>query len=257
MANLVNAGELYFWQDPSLQPMKHGFFTRLGGVSTGAIAGLNCGRGADDAAQNVTENRTRIQNALESSILPQTVFQHHSSDVITISSPLEDNPKADALVTKTPGLPIAVLTADCAPILFADHRAKVIGAAHAGWRGAFGGVIENTLAAMELLGANRGDIQAVVGACISMNNYEVGAEFVEQFTDEDPRFSQYFSGSEKIHFNLPRFVLDHLREAGVGNADWIGECTYADAHNYYSYRRSTHKKEADYGRLMSAIMIPA
>ncbi len=245
-----------FFQDDALK-YPHGFFTRKGGVSTGEIAGLNCGRGADDSTSNVDENRARVGSALSASLPVQTVFQCHSADVLTIDAPIEGNPKCDAIVTATKDLPIAIMTADCAPILFSDIKAGVIGAAHAGWRGAFGGVATNTIEAMIALGANRDNIRAVVGPCISMNNYEVGQEFVEQFTDEDPSFFEYFSGNDSIYFNLPRFVLDRIRDAGVKNCEWIGECTYGDETRYYSYRRATHRGEADYGRLIHAIMLPA
>lgn len=244
-----------YYQDDKLG-FPNGFFTRKGGISTGEIAGLNCGRGADDTPENVAENRARVSAALGAKLPPQTVFQCHSADVISITEPLKDTPKCDAIVTSTRGLPIAILTADCAPILFSDLKAGVIGAAHAGWRGAFGGVAENTIFAMCALGAKPENIRAAVGPCISMNNYEVGAEFVEEFTNENPSFSQYFAGGDRIHFNLPLFVLDRIRGAGVENCEWVGECTYGDEARYFSYRRATHRKEADYGRLIHAIMVP-
>ena len=244
-----------FWRDDALL-FPNGFFTRNGGVSKGEIAGLNCGRGADDTPDNVTENRARVSAALGAYLPVQTVYQCHSADVITIDAPIDGSPKCDAIVTATRGLPIAVLTADCAPILFSDAKAGVIGAAHAGWRGAFGGVASHTVDAMVALGASRADIRAVVGPCISMNNYEVGGEFVEQFTDEDPKYAEYFSSGDSIQFNLPRFVLDRIRESGVENCEWVGECTYADEARYFSFRRATHRKEADYGRLIHAIVLP-
>lgn len=244
-----------YFQDATLG-CPHGFFTRKGGVSSGEIAGLNCGRGAEDKPANVDENRNRVQHALGAKTPVQTVFQCHSSDVLTIDKPIKNIPKCDAIVTATQGVPIGVLTADCAPILFSDIKAGVVGASHAGWRGAFGGIASKTIDAMCELGAHRDNIRAVVGPCISMNNYEVGQEFVEQFTDENPNFFEYFAGDDRIHFNLPRFVLDRIREAGVENCEWVGECTYEDEARYYSYRRATHCAQADYGRLIHVIMLP-
>ncbi len=245
---------LEYWQDTLLDPFPHGFFTRKGGVSVGEIASLNCGYGADEPRENINKNRALIAEKLGASKPIQTVYQYHSADVVTLKLPFEgEPPKADAIVTNKPDLPIGILTADCAPVLFADKNAGVIGAAHAGWRGAVGGVLENTNQAMRDLGAT--EISAVVGPCISMNNYEVGADFIEQLLDIDPSYSEYLAGGESVHFNLPRFALDRLRDLDI-DAEWIGECTYADADRYYSYRRATHNHEADYGRLLSTILLP-
>ncbi len=255
MTFFESKNSLEWCQVNELQEFAHGFFTRKGGVSTGDIGQLNCGFGADEPAENVIENRARIGEVLGTNIAPQTVFQHHSNDVVVIDKPFVDTPKADAIVTNVPDLPIGILTADCAPILLADKHTKIIAAAHAGWRGAVGGIIENTVKEMLKLGADSQHITAVVGPCISQNNYEVGEDFFNEFLSHEPKYAAYFSEMGSLHFNLPRFVLDQLRACEIGDVFWIGECTYADEMRYYSYRRSTHKKEADYGRLMSAIMI--
>lgn len=241
----------------ALLPFRHGFFTRRGGASSGIFAGLNCGPGSSDQAEIVSINRTRVAEAM--GVGPgelNSVHQVHSADVVTLTEPLSGKPKADAMVTATPGLALAVLTADCQPVLFADARAQVIGAAHAGWRGARDGVLEATVEAMVALGATRGSIRAVIGPSISQRAYEVGPEFLEDFMAEDPDNSRFFAGGEgdRVHFDLPAYGLAKLRAAGV-EAEWTRHCTYADEDRFYSYRRSTHRKEADYGRLISAIRI--
>ncbi len=243
-----------YWHAKALAPVQHGFFTRKGGRSAPPIESLNCGFGADEPRETVLANRELVAEALSAPNLPQTVYQYHSADVVTLNAPIDgEAPKADAIVTNRPNLPIGILTADCAPVLLADASAGVIGAAHAGWRGAVGGVLANTLEAMRALGAK--EISAVVGPCISMQNYEVGPDFIESLLAEDARFVEYISGDDKTYFNLPRFVLDRLREDGVETAEWIGECTYADPARYYSYRYAQHNRQPDYGRLISAIMI--
>lgn len=243
----------------AIAPIRHGFFTRRGGASSGVYTGLNCGGGSDDQKDAVEINRARVSDALgvASSALV-TVHQIHSPDVIAIEGPLGDaRPRADALVTATPGVALAILTADCGPVLFADPEAGVIGAAHAGWQGALDGVLEATLDAMEALGADREDISAVIGPMISQRAYEVGPEFVERFIDEDARNARFFAGGngDRAHFDLPGYALARLRAAGVGHAEWTRHCTYSDADRFYSYRRSVHRKEADYGRLISAIRL--
>jgi hypothetical protein len=177
--------------------------------------------------------------------------------VVTVTAPLADRPRADAMVTATPGLALAVLTADCQPVLFADAKAGVIGAAHAGWKGARDGVMEATLDAMEALGARRGDITAVIGPCISQTAYEVGQEFFDSFTDEAPEAQRFFvnGNGDRYLFDLPSYGLWRLREAGVGHADWTRHCTYRDPARFYSYRRTTHAGEADYGRQISVIRL--
>lgn len=245
----------------SLSPLRHGFFTRRGGASSGIFAGLNCGPGSSDQSDTVRMNRARVAEAMQ--VDPDalmTVHQVHSPDVATLVAPWPEglpHPKADAMVTGQPGLALAILTADCQPVLFADTQAQVIGAAHAGWRGALSGVLENTIAAMEALGAERARIRAVIGPCISQAAYEVGQEFLEVFLDEDPAYARFFinGAGEKYQFDLVGFGLHRLRESGISEARWIGECTYSDPARFYSYRRSVHERHADYGRLISVIRL--
>lgn len=244
--------------DPILDAARHGFFTRAGGVSSGVFKGLNCGPGSTDQRDAVAANRARVAEAL--AVKPTallSVYQVHGSNVATVTEPWSEAPKADAMVTNTPGLAIGILTADCAPILFLDADAGVIGAAHAGWKGALYGVIDSTLAAMENLGADRRRTVASIGPCISQQNYEVGQEFLESFMDEDPDHSRFFTNSMdgKYLFDLPSFVLTDLRQNSVADAGWVGRCTYAEPNHFYSYRRTTHKGEKDYGRLISAITL--
>ena len=242
----------------SLSPLRHGFFTRRGGASSGVFSGLNCGIGSTDQTEIVAINRRRVADALE--IDPGNllgVHQVHSADAVTVTGPMSDRPRADALVTGTPGLALTVLTADCQPVLFADHEAQVIGAAHAGWRGTLDGILESTIDAMCDLGARREDIHAVIGPSISQAAYEVGPEFFDIFIDHDPDYAQYFAGGDgdRMHFDLPGFGLHRLRLAGIGSASWTRHCTYFDAERFYSYRGATHAKEADYGRLIAAIAL--
>jgi YfiH family protein len=186
-----------------------------------------------------------------------SMHQVHSPDVVTITTPLTERPRADAMVTATPGLALAVLTADCQPVLFADARAGVIGAAHAGWKGARDGVMEATLDAMESLGAQRAQITAVIGPCISQTAYEVGQEFFESVTDDAPDAQRFFvnGNGDRYLFDLPSYGLYRLRAAGVGRAEWTRHCTYSDPARFYSYRRTTHAGEADYGRQISVIRL--
>lgn len=242
----------------ALAPLRHGFFTRRGGASSGVFAGLNCGFGSSDQTEIVAFNRANVADAM--GVAPDHllgVHQIHSADVIIVTAPMTENPKADALVTSTPGLALSVLTADCQPVLFADPDAGVIGAAHAGWRGALDGVLSATVEAMEALGARRTNISAVIGPSISQMAYEVGPEFMDSFMTQDPEFSRYFSQGTKgrMQFDLTGFGLNRLRAAGVGHAEWTRHCTYSDANRFYSYRRATHAKEADYGRLIAAITL--
>ncbi len=240
---------------------RHGFFTRIGGVSTGIYAGLNCGLGSGDSPESTTQNRTRVADYLN--VAPAHlcgVYQIHSNTAVEISAPTAGVIKADALVTNRTGLALGVLTADCAPILFyapSGGISGVIAAAHAGWKGALFGVIENTVALMERLGAVRGEISAVVGPCISATNYQVGLDFYTEFITQDPDYSAFFvaDGTEHYRFNLPAFCLSQLAKAGIKSADWTGECTYAQPEKFYSYRRATHQKEADYGRQITAISL--
>lgn len=241
-----------------LTPLRHGFFTRKGGASSGIFAGLNCGQGSSDQAEIVSINRTRVADAMAVSV-PNLVNVHqvHSAEVATVDGPLNDKPKADAMVTATPGVALGILTADCQPVLFADAQAGVIGAAHAGWRGAVSGVLTRTVEAMEALGAARKDIRAVIGPCISQRAYEVGPELLNDFLSEAPDNSRFFAAGrgDRHMFDLPGFGLHKLREAGVGEATWTGHCTYSDPERFYSYRRTTHEGEADYGRLIACIRL--
>lgn len=242
----------------SLAPLRHGFFTRKGGASSGVFAGLNCGTGSSDQSQAVALNRQRVAEALDvDASRLQGVHQIHSADVITVETPLAEKPKADALVTRMPGLALTVLTADCQPVLFADHQSGVIGAAHAGWRGALDGVLEATLDAMETMGADRARIVAVIGPAISQRAYEVGPEFLDDFLADDAQNARFFANGQddRMLFDLPGFGLHRLRQAGIGGASWIRHCTYSDPERFYSYRRSTHAREADYGRLIAAIRL--
>jgi YfiH family protein len=242
----------------SLAPLRHGFFTRRGGASSGVFEGLNCGTGSSDQHDVVTINRSRVADAMGVSLDALLgVHQIHSADVVTITQPSTERPKADALVTSTRGVALSVLAADCQPVLFADHDAGVIGAAHAGWKGALGGVLEATLDAMEALGASRANTDVVIGPSISQTAYEVGPEFFEDFIAQDPDFARFFVNGKncKYLFNLPALGLHRLRQAGVRSVEWTRHCTYADPARFYSYRRATHLKEADYGRLIAAITL--
>lgn len=250
---------LPFLIHPALAAVRHGYFTRAGGASSGIFHGLNCGPGSSDQSDAVTLNRARVAASLD--VTPESlvsVSQVHSADVVTVTAPLAAPlPRADAMVTAVPGLALAVLTADCQPVLFADPQAQVVGAAHAGWRGALSGVLEATLDAMEALGAARERVTAVIGPSISQRAYEVGPEFMEAFLVEDGSYDRFFAGGtgDRLHFDLPSFGLFRLREAGIGEAVWTGHCTYSDPERFYSYRRSIHRGEADYGRLISAIRL--
>lgn len=239
--------------------IRHGYFTRTGGVSEGIYRGLNIGTGSQDDQTLVTENRRRVAEWM--GVAPVhflTVHQIHSPDVIVAREPFPDErPKADAIVTDRPGIAVGAATADCGPILFADAQAGVVGAAHAGWKGAFTGVIENTVAAMESLGARRDGIVAVLGPSISSSNYEVGPEFRERFVTAEAANESWFTPSGKPHhflFDLAGYTVERLRNAGV-TAEALGRCTYAEEEFFYSYRRTTHRREPDYGRQVSAIAI--
>ena len=243
---------------PELKPLRHGFFTRRGGASSGIFQGLNCGTGSSDQREAVAINRARVADALDVANGDLvSVHQVHSARVIIVDGPMDDRPEADGMVTATPGLALAVLTADCQPVLFADREAGVVGAAHAGWRGALDGVLEATIDAMEDVGATRANIVAVIGPTISQRNYEVGPEFLDTFLAEAPENARFFANGEgdRLQFDLPGYGLHRLREAGVGHAEWTRHCTYDDDARFYSYRRSTHAREVDYGRLLSAIRL--
>jgi len=236
----------------------HGFYTRKGGASSGIFAGLNCGPGSSDQSDIVAINRARV--AEDMGLEPHALVslnQIHSARVVTLTEAPAERLPADGMVTRTPGIGLAILTADCQPVLFADARAGVIGAAHAGWRGAQSGVLEAVLNAMEALGAERGRISAIIGPTISQPAYEVGPEFVQAFSATDPANHRFFreGTGDRQHFDLPAYGLARLRAAGVGRAAWLGACTYSDAERFYSFRRTTHAGEADYGRLVSVIRL--
>lgn len=237
----------------------HGFFGRQGGVSDGIFASLNCGPGSGDMRNDVVENRRRVSTALGSTTLVN-VHQIHSPTAIVVKTPWEigEGPQADAMATDVPGLALGILTADCAPVLFADEEAHVIGAAHAGWKGALGGVVEATLQKMEELGARRARIAAAIGPCISQANYEVGPEFVERFALDAMSHARFFIPSNRAEhwrFDLEGFVAARLTAAGIENVQPLRTCTYARDSEFFSFRRATHQGEKDYGRQLSAILL--
>jgi len=244
-----------------LPGIKHGFFTRMGGVSDGLYASLNGGVGSGDKPQNVAENRARMAALLgvaRDRLL--TAYQTHSADVVVADTPWDprSRPRADGIVTKRPGLAIGVSTADCGPVLFADARAAIIGAAHAGWRGAWSGIIEATLDAMEKLGADRARIAAAIGPMIRQANYEVGSELVERFLASDRDNARFFSPSPRpghAQFDLAGYALARLRGAGITRVEDLGHCTYVDPARFFSFRRATHRGEVDYGRHVNAIAL--
>jgi len=239
--------------------ISHGFFGRRGGVSKGSYESLNIGAGSDDTAANVTENRRRVAQALGTSqdnLL--SLSQIHSTEVLIVSAPFKDMPlKADGIVTKTPGLAISAMGADCGMVLFYDPNTRIIGACHAGWRGALAGVTTETIRAMESLGAARTNIHAVLGPCISQDSYEVGHEFRDTFVAENEAHDRFFElgPNKKPHFDLKRFILAKLRKDGLTHIDALPDCTYAQPETYFSYRYNTHKGIGDYGRNISVIML--
>ncbi|WP_112662688.1 peptidoglycan editing factor PgeF [Microvirga flavescens] len=239
--------------------IKHAFFTRQGGVSQGIYASLNGGLGSSDDPANIAENRRRMAADLDVGSALLSLYQVHSADVVTVEGPWTgERPKADAMVTNVPGLALGISTADCGPVLFCDPETGVIGAAHAGWKGALTGVLEATIGAMENLGADRESIVAVLGPTISQAAYEVGADFVERFAEHDADNRRFFVPSIReghAQFDLPAYIGARLEAAGIGEFADLGLCTYSDEGRFYSYRRTTHRKEPDYGRLISAITL--
>ncbi|WP_306225082.1 peptidoglycan editing factor PgeF [Bosea beijingensis] len=240
--------------------IRHAFFTREGGASTGIYASLNGGLGSADDPAAIRENRVRMARHLE--VTPDnliSLYQVHSADVEVVTGPWPgDRPKADAMVTTASHVALGVSTADCGPILFADGEARVIGAAHSGWKGAFTGIVGATVTAMEKLGARRERITAVLGPTISAKAYEVGPEFIERFKAENRTYARFFTPSERAAhamFDLPAFIGLKAQEAGIGRFVDMGLCTYGDAQRFFSYRRTTHRSEPDYGRLISAIVL--
>ncbi|HYI65259.1 MAG TPA: peptidoglycan editing factor PgeF [Allosphingosinicella sp.] len=245
----------------ALDGVPHGFLGRRGGVSTGVCAGLNVGWGSDDSRDRVAENRRRAVEAVAPGARLVTVHQVHSPDALYAAAPWPDDerPHADAIVTDRPGLALAILTADCAPVLLADRQAGVIAAAHAGWKGAFGGVLEATLAAMEARGADRARVAAAVGPVIARKSYEVDEAFARRFAEADPANERFFTPGREGHhqFDLEAYVLARLAEAGVRFAEALGLDTYADPARFFSYRRATHDGEPTYGRQISLIALSA
>jgi YfiH family protein len=245
----------------ALSDIRHAFFTRDGGVSEGVYASLNAGVGSGDDPAKVAENRARMAAAL--GVAPErflTPYQIHSPEVVVAQEPwtAETRPRADAVVTNVPGLAIGISTADCGPVLFADQHAGVIGAAHAGWRGALGGVTDATIAAMEKLGARRDRIVAAIGPLIRQPNYEVGDDLAERFKAADSGNARFFKLAARTGhamFDLPGYIAARLTRAEVAGIDDAGLCTYADPERFYSYRRMTHLGERDYGRHVNAIVI--
>jgi hypothetical protein len=244
-----------------LPGIKHGFATREGGYSSGLFSSLNCGFGSGDDKQIVARNRAKVADVMgvaKDKLL--TVWQWHSADAIEARDKWDvlQPPEGDAIVTNVPGLALGILTADCAPVLFSDEAAQVVGAAHAGWKGALTGVTDSTIAAMEKLGAKRENIVAVIGPTISQAAYEVGPEFYQRFLEADEGNARFFKPSERAghgYFDLPGFLLKRLQAAGIKQACVIQACTYADERRFFSFRRTTHRKEGDYGRQISTIAL--
>jgi purine-nucleoside/S-methyl-5'-thioadenosine phosphorylase / adenosine deaminase len=245
----------------SLTGIRHAFFTRAGGVSSGLYESLNGGVGSHDDAGNVVENRARMAAAL--GVAPArllTAYQSHSPNVVVAETPwtTQKRPQADAIVTRMRALAIGVTTADCGPVLLADPRAGVIGAAHAGWRGALTGVIEATVAAMERLGAGRGRIRAAIGPMIRQSNYEVGPDLVARFGEQDSASRRFFAPARRdghAMFDLAGYIAMRLKLSGIGQVEDVDLCTYGDGAQFFSYRRTTHRAETDYGRHVNAIAL--
>ena len=243
----------------SLGRLPHGFLGRRGGVSVGDCAGLNVGFGSSDDREAIAGNRRLAIAAVHPEAELATVHQVHSAEVVIANEawPQGERPRADGMVTDTPNLLLGILTADCAPVLFADHQAVVVGAAHAGWRGALAGVTDATIEAMEELGARREHIHAAIGPCVAQPNYEVDEAFRSRFVDDEADNARFFieGPGGKPHFDLESYIVHRLIAAGVGEVEALNLDTYADPDRFYSYRRSTHRGEADYGRQLSAIAL--
>jgi YfiH family protein len=243
----------------ALEGVAHGFLGRRGGVSQGVCAGLNVGWGSTDDRDAIAENRRRAVEAVAPGARLVTVHQVHSGDAVYATQPWPDDarPHCDALVTDRPGLALGILTADCAPVLLADREAGVVGAAHAGWKGAFLGVVESTVAEMEKLGASRARIAAAVGPCIARRSYEVDDAFLRRFAEAEPENERFFSAGREGHhqFDLEGFVLSRLAAAGLARVEALGQDTYSQPDVFYSYRRSTHRGEPSYGRQIALIAL--
>jgi YfiH family protein len=247
------------WRAAALGGVPHGFFGRQGGVSTGAMASLNCGWGSGDDLALIIENRRRAADSVLPGARIVSPHQIHSADVVEAGEwPDNARPPADAVVTDRPGILLGILTADCAPVLFADAQAGVVAAAHAGWKGALAGVTDRTIDAMERLGARRERIAAAVGPCIAQRSYEVDWRFPDSFLAADPGSERFFAEgtSGKPHFDLESYVLARLAAAGLGRVEALGQDTYAQADRFFSYRLATHRQEPSYGRQISLIGLP-
>ncbi|MES2336737.1 MAG: peptidoglycan editing factor PgeF [Pseudomonadota bacterium] len=241
----------------ALDGVAHGFLARTGGVSAGAYASLNVGVGSHDDAALVAENRRRATHAVLPGARLATVYQVHGSDAVAVLDPFDDalRPHADAMVTDRPGIALGILTADCAPVLFADPAAGVVGAAHAGWKGALAGVTDTTLMAMEALGADRARVVAAIGPCIAKASYEIDAAFRARFVAQEAEADRFFTDSQRgrAQFDLAGYVAHRLASAGVGTIEIVGTDTYAEETRFFSYRRATHRDEGDTGRQISII----
>lgn len=255
----MEAGAVEALKAGALGAVPHGFLGRRGGVSEGVCAGLNVGLGSADDRDSIGENRRRAVAAVAPEGELVTLHQVHSADAIYVTAPYADDarPRADAMVADRPGLVLGILTADCAPVLLADREAGIVAAAHAGWKGALGGVVEATVAGMERRGASRGRIAAAVGPCIARRSYEVDEGFLRRFAEADPEHERFFTlGREGHHqFDLEGFVLSRLAAAGLTRIEALGEDTYSQPERFFSYRRATHKGEPDYGRQISLIAL--
>jgi YfiH family protein len=243
-----------------LEDIPHGFLGRRGGVSQGECAGLNVGLGSEDDPEAIQRNRRLAVEAVAPGARLVTVYQVHSPDAVAVTEPFPDDtrPHADAMVTDRPGLALGILTADCTPVLFADRAAGVIGAAHAGWKGAVGGVIEATVMAMRNLGAT--DISAAVGPAIARRSYEIDEAFLQRFLGQDPENDRFFSPGPSVtrhQFDLEGYVVSRIADTGISRIEALGLDTYSDPDRFFSYRRATHRGEAAYGRQISLIALPA
>lgn len=244
----------------ALEGVRHGFLGRRGGVSGGVCAGLNVGLGSNDEREAIRKNRRLAVEAVAPDARLVTLHQVHSADAVAVTVPWSDEsrPRADAMVTDRRGLVLGILTADCAPVLLADAQVGVVGAAHAGWKGALGGVVETAVREMERLGARREHISAAVGPCIARRSYEVDESFLRRFAEAEPENERFFSAGReegRHQFDLEGFVLSRLAAAGVTRTEALGEDTYSQPDRFFSFRRATHRGEPDYGRQISLIAL--